>query len=196
MGTCEHFNIPVKSIDILTGNLAAVTSSVGGFCCASKPIVYHQRLNSTGYVYSASLPPILAAVSIAALNILDENPELLSQLHKSIEILYRGLSNIEGVVLNGSPITAVMHLRLAKSTGDRYEDEAILQQIVEEALAGDVLLTRAKYVHEKESFPPPPSIRITASSINTKEQLNDAIAIIKNAVKNALKGTGKLRTGE
>eukprot|EP01118_Nematostelium_gracile_P000496 TRINITY_DN10562_c0_g1_i1.p1 TRINITY_DN10562_c0_g1~~TRINITY_DN10562_c0_g1_i1.p1 ORF type:complete len:356 (+),score=93.82 TRINITY_DN10562_c0_g1_i1:44-1111(+) len=65
-GTCEHYGISPRELDILTGNLASVTSSVGGFSCAAKPYVFHQRLNSSAYVFSASLPPLLAAASIAA----------------------------------------------------------------------------------------------------------------------------------
>ena len=77
-GTCEYFNIPTQKVEMVTGNLTGITSADGGFCCASTSIVYHQvnsllaathhllqRLNSSGYVYSASLPPLLAAASIA-----------------------------------------------------------------------------------------------------------------------------------
>jgi len=190
-GTCEHYNVAVKDIEFLTGNLAAVTSSVGGFCCGSKAIIYHQRLNSSGYVYSASLPPLLAAASITSLDILDQNPNLLSQLRKNVELMHKGLSTIEGITINGTLQTAVIHLRLAQSTGDRYQDEVILQNIVDEALANDVFLTRAKYVYDKEAFLPEPSIRITVSAANTEKQLNQALSVIKNAVANAIKVPAK-----
>jgi len=182
-GTCEYYNIPMKEIEFLTGNLASVTSSVGGFCCASKPIILHQRLNSSGYVYSASLPPLLAAASIAAFDVIDENPNLLVQLSKNIATLRNYLTDIYGLVIMGSPNAALFHLRLAKSTGDRYSDELILQQIVDEALAGGVLLTRAKYVHAKEAHLPPPSIRVTVSAANTEQHLYRAGTVIKAAAK-------------
>jgi len=181
-GTCELYNVTVKDVEFLTGNLAAITSSVGGFCCANKAIVYHQRLNSSGYVYSASLPPLLAAASLAALDIIDQNPNLLTQLQKNVELFHKGLSTIEGITVSSSPQIAVIHLRLAKPSGDRYQDEVTLQSIVEEALTNDVLLTRAKYVHDKETFLPEASIRVTASSANTEKQINQAISVIKNAV--------------
>jgi len=66
-GTCEFHNVPVSEIDLLTGNLEYICGSVGGFCVGKRNVIYHQRLNSTGYVYSASLPPLLAAHSMTAL---------------------------------------------------------------------------------------------------------------------------------
>ncbi|XLR48083.1 hypothetical protein S83_032743, partial [Arachis hypogaea] len=42
------------------------------------------RLSSSGYVFSASLPPYIASAAITAINILEENPELLSKLKNNI----------------------------------------------------------------------------------------------------------------
>jgi serine palmitoyltransferase len=181
-GTCEHYNVNVRDIEFLTGNLAAITSSVGGFCCGSKAIIYHQRLNSSGYVYSASLPPLLCAASIAAFDIIDQNQSLLTQLQKNVELMYKGLSSLQGVSVTSSPQISVIHLRIAKPSADRYQNELLLQSIVDEALENDVLLTRAKYVHDKEEFLPEPSIRITVSAANTEKQLNQALKVIKGAV--------------
>jgi len=188
-GVCEHFNVKTKDVEFLTGNLAAITSSVGGFCCANKAIIYHQRLNSSGYVYSASLPPLLAAASIQAFDLIDEDPSIITQMRKNAEFMYKSLSNVDGLtVTTSSPLIPLIHLRLSKPTGDRYQDELLLQKIVDEALANDVMLTRAKYVHEKEAFIPDPSIRVTVSSANTEKQLTTAVSVIKNAVAKVLKG--------
>jgi len=81
-GTCEYHNINTREIDMLCGNLEHMVGSVGGFCASGKNIVYHCRLNSTGYVYSASLPPLLAAHSLSALDIIDANPEILNNFKK------------------------------------------------------------------------------------------------------------------
>jgi len=186
-GTCEYFAISPRDIDILTGNLASITSSVGGFCCASKSTVYHQRLNSAGYVYSASLPPLLAAASIAALDVIDESPNLLRQLEQNITIFHNLLSGLEGLTVTSAANTAVIHLRLTKSSGDRYVDEFVLQNIVDQALQAGVFFTRAKYVHSKEAFAPPPSIRAMVSAVNTKNELTEAATIIKSVTSKVMK---------
>jgi len=49
-----------------------------------------QRLSSSGYVFSASLPPYLASAAIAAIDILEENPNLLKKLKSNISLLRKG----------------------------------------------------------------------------------------------------------
>ena len=50
-----------------------------------------QRLSSSGYVFSASLPPYLASAAITAIDILQENPDLITKLKKNISMLCKGL---------------------------------------------------------------------------------------------------------
>lgn len=70
--------------------------SVGGFCVGSSFVVQHQVLSGQGYCFSASLPPLLAASAIEALNIIEG-----SQQGKKIgnSILYVVLLN-EVVIFN------------------------------------------------------------------------------------------------
>jgi len=179
-GTCEYYGVDPNAIHMLCGALSKSTSSVGGFCCGSKAIIYHQRLNSAGYVYSASLPPMLAAASQTALDIIDGHPELPANLAKNSELAYKGLASISGMEVTSIPQIPVLHFRLAKPYAERLTTEKVLQNIVDEALANGVLLTRAKYSRD-EKFMPPPSIRICVSCIHTPEQLNNAVDVIKKA---------------
>ena len=48
--------------------------SVGGFCVGDRDTVEHQRLSGSGYCFSASLPPYLAAAGIAMLHRLRGEP--------------------------------------------------------------------------------------------------------------------------
>lgn len=50
-----------------------------------------QRLSSSGYVFSASLPPYLASAAITAIDVLEENPDLIIKLKKNIALLWKGL---------------------------------------------------------------------------------------------------------
>lgn len=46
--------------------------------------IREQRLSGAGYCFSASLPPYLASGSIAAIEIIEENPDLLVNLRRNI----------------------------------------------------------------------------------------------------------------
>jgi len=187
-GVCEHFNVNVRDVEFITGSLEPITSSVGGFCCGESSIIYHQRLNSNGYVYSCSLPPLLASASITAFDIIDEQPQLLTQLRKNTDTAYKGLSKLTAVNITSQPASPVIHLRLANPPKDRLAEETILQNIVDEALAGGVFLTRARYVYSNETFLPSASIRVAVSAAFTEQQLQAAIAAIKTAVDKVMTG--------
>jgi 7-keto-8-aminopelargonate synthetase-like enzyme len=47
-------------------------------------------LSSSGYVFSASLPPYLASAAITAIDVLEENPVLLKKLKENIALLWKG----------------------------------------------------------------------------------------------------------
>ena len=47
-----------------------------------------QHLRSSGYVFSASLPPYLASAAVSAINYLEENPSVLANPRNNIA--YKG----------------------------------------------------------------------------------------------------------
>ena len=55
-------------------------ASAGGFCAGKAYVIDHQRLSGLGYCFSASVPPMLAAAAIEALNIMDSSPDMFKQL--------------------------------------------------------------------------------------------------------------------
>lgn len=56
-------------------------------------LYFWQRLSSSGYVFSASLPPYLASAAITAIDVLDETPDLITKLRKNIATLHQGFSH-------------------------------------------------------------------------------------------------------
>ena len=59
---------------MICANLENSVASVGGFSCGSQYVVSHQELSGQGYVFSASLPPLVSQASIEALNIMEAEP--------------------------------------------------------------------------------------------------------------------------
>lgn len=189
-GTCEYFGVDPKEIDMLTGNLSSTVSSVGGFCCGSKSVIYHQRLNSSGYVYSASLPPLLTCAASASFKAIDKSPQMLSQFREKFNFVFQELKNIPDIVLTNAAEGSIIHFRLKDAPIDRLQNEVILQKIVDSALADGVLLTRAKYV-DSELYMPAPSIRVCVCAKISNEQLKAACGTIKKAVSAALTSKAK-----
>eukprot|EP01116_Phalansterium_solitarium_P020533 TRINITY_DN6097_c0_g1_i1.p1 TRINITY_DN6097_c0_g1~~TRINITY_DN6097_c0_g1_i1.p1 ORF type:complete len:526 (-),score=203.93 TRINITY_DN6097_c0_g1_i1:203-1780(-) len=185
-GVTEHFNVPVRSVEIITGDLASTVGSVGGFCLGSTAIIYHQRLNGPGYVYSASLPALLTRAATTGFDMLDEQPQLVDRLRNNTAALHKGLSAIDGMRVVSWAQSPVVLLTLDESTGTRLGDETLLQAIVDKALESKVLLTRAKFVAVQEKFLAPPAIRIFSSAVFTDEHIRTALKVIKAAADEVL----------
>jgi serine palmitoyltransferase len=67
-GACEAAGLkPGSDVEVVCGTLGAALASVGGFCVGYHEVVDPQRLSGSGYCFSASLPPYLAAAAAAAL---------------------------------------------------------------------------------------------------------------------------------
>jgi serine palmitoyltransferase len=155
--------------------------STGGFCCGSKQITSHQRLNSSGYVFSASLPPYLAASSIASLEMIDNEPHRLEQLRNNANLFRRVLGQFEnGLEVCGDEDSPITHIRYPlNSDHDRFAVEIILERFIDEVREKhSVALTRAKYLVNEEKVPDP-SVVVMVSSAHSEEDITRAATTIK-----------------
>jgi 8-amino-7-oxononanoate synthase len=71
LGVAEHDgNVPLDM-----GTLSKALGSYGGYVCASEPVIALLHSRARSFVYSTGLPPASAAAALAALDILDAEPE-------------------------------------------------------------------------------------------------------------------------
>ena len=84
-GVTEQFGLRGK-IEILTGTLGkAFGGSVGGFTTGKKEIVDLLRQRSRPYLFSNSIPPMIAAAGLKTFEILTRSNELQDRLHANTE---------------------------------------------------------------------------------------------------------------
>src|SRR3989344_578473 len=84
-GTPEHFGLHGK-IDILSGTFGkALGGAVGGYIAGKAEIIELLRQKSRTYLFSNSVPPSVVIASIKALDLLKEQPELLSKVKGNSE---------------------------------------------------------------------------------------------------------------
>jgi glycine C-acetyltransferase len=161
-GTPEHCGV-AKRVDILTGTLGkALGGGSGGYVAARREVIEWLRQRSRPYLFSNSIPPVVAAASVAVLELLERTPQLRTQLFENTRFFRAGLSAAGFDLKPGEhPIIPVM-------LGDA-------------ALAGrmaDALLKRGVYVIGF-SYPVVPKgqarIRTQMSAALTREQLTRAL---------------------
>ena len=84
-GVTEQFNCRGK-VDILTGTLGkAFGGAVGGFTTGRKEIIDMLRQRSRPYLFSNSIPPMVAAAAIEMFSMISENNDLQDKLHANTE---------------------------------------------------------------------------------------------------------------
>ncbi|KAJ3280427.1 serine palmitoyltransferase component [Borealophlyctis nickersoniae] len=190
-GVADHFGLPPTSIDIMVGSMSNALSSAGGFCAGTTEIVDHQRLSGAAYTFSASLPAMLAVAASEAINILEKTPDLLHRLRQNATVMRATLAknlHPDAVIHPAGGDTPIIHIRLRhRSEAGREDEEKVLQDIVDEAARGGVLVARAKYVVDQERNPPPPSIRVLATAAHTKKEAEKAAGVVRDAVRKVLK---------
>ena len=82
-GVTERYNLRGQ-IEIITGTLGkAFGGAIGGFTTGKKEIIDLLRQRSRPYLFSNSIPPMVAAAGIRMFEMMDETNELQEKLHKN-----------------------------------------------------------------------------------------------------------------
>ena len=91
-GTPEHCGVGER-VDILTGTLGkALGGGSGGYIAARRPVVDWLRQRSRPYLFSNSIPPVVAAASLAVLELLERSGELRARLFENTRFFRDGLA--------------------------------------------------------------------------------------------------------
>jgi glycine C-acetyltransferase len=97
-------------VDLLTGTLGkALGGASGGYVSGRREVIDLLRQRSRPYLFSNTLPPAIAAASIASLDLIDRSPELRERLHRNTRFFRDGLERAGLAIKPGShPIVPVM----------------------------------------------------------------------------------------
>jgi glycine C-acetyltransferase len=160
-GTAEHYGL--SNIDIITGTLGkALGGASGGYVSGKAEIIDWLRNKSRPYLFSNSLAPMIARASIEALNILQQQPELLTKLQQNAQY-FRDKMSALGFKLAGKD-----HAIIPVMIGD----ELLTAKFAEQMLNLGILVVGF-------SYPVVPKgqarIRTQMSAAHSIEQLDKAI---------------------
>ena len=108
-GTPEHREV-MGRIDILTGTLGkALGGAAGGYTAARKEIVAWLRQRSRPYLFSNSIPPVIAATTLRVLDLVESSDELRANLRRNTAHFRRRMTDAGFTIVPGEhPIAPVM----------------------------------------------------------------------------------------
>jgi 7-keto-8-aminopelargonate synthetase-like enzyme len=163
-GTADHFDM-TNDVEIIVGTFSKSLASVGGFVAASEPVIHFLKHNSRPLIFSASPPPASVAAVIAAIKIIQEEPERRELLWRNTHFLRKGLQDLGlDTGTSETPIIPVV-------VGDAMNAFQICRLMQDEGVFINPVVPPA--VQPGQSL-----IRFSVMSTHTIEQLSFALDII------------------
>ena len=129
-GTVDHFGLHGR-VDIQVGTLSKAIGVLGGYVAGSRTLIDHLRHRARPFLFSTSHPPAVAAACIAALEVLESEPQWMKQLWQNTAFFQKGLQSLGfDTGASESPITPVIvgDAALAMRFSDRLFEEGVFAQ--------------------------------------------------------------------
>lgn len=162
-GVTEQYNV-MGEVDVITGTLGkAFGGAIGGFTTGRKEIIDMLRQRSRPYLFSNSIPPLVAASGVEAFNLLQESNQLQDKLHENVAYFVTRMKEADfDIKPTQSAICAVM-----------LYDAKLSQEFAAELLEEGIYVTGFYYpvVPKGEA-----RIRVQLSAGHEREHLDKAIA--------------------
>ncbi len=167
-GTADHFGLTDK-VDIIMGTFSKSLASIGGFIASGSKVVDYLKHHSRPLIFSASIPPAAAAAAMAALEIIQSEPERLEALWNNTSFMVKCLQEI-GFEMNVSetpiiPIYIRDNALTFRFTQLLFEEGIFVNPVVSPAVKSDSSL-----------------IRMSIMATHTHHQLEEAIHKIEKVV--------------
>ena len=129
-GTIDHFGMHGR-VDIQVGTLSKAIGALGGYVAGTRNLIEFLYHRARPFLFSTSHPPAVAAACIAALDVLEQEPELIERLWDNTRFFKAGLATLGfNTGLSESPITPVIagESALAMKLSDRLFEEGVFAQ--------------------------------------------------------------------
>jgi len=148
-GTAAHFGM-TDEVDLIMSTFSKSFASIGGFVAGDYDVIDYIKHTARSLIFSASIPPANTATALAALEIMEEQPELVEQLTKNGEFMRKGLS--ESGFDIGASCTPIIPIIIGddaltfKMWADLMENGVFVNPVISPATAPGRQLLRTSYM--------------------------------------------------
>ncbi len=148
-GTAAHFGLS-DQVDLIMGTFSKSFASIGGFIAGSADVIHYIQHHARSLIFSAALPaPNLAAV-LAALDIIENEPEHVQQVWKNAEYMRKGLIELGYDTFNSQtpiiPVKIGEQFRTGLTWMALIEEGVYTNPVVPPATPPNQALLRTSYI--------------------------------------------------
>ena len=151
-GVVSHFNLTHKDVHVEMGTFSKAYGTIGGHISGSENLVKFAYNKSRTWLLSSSHPPAVAAATIAAIDVLENEPQHVEKLWKNTVYFKKAVQDLGFNTGNSqTPIIPIIvgESPKAKALADRlYEDRVYVVPIVFPMVARDLARIRVQ-MHAK-----------------------------------------------
>ncbi|HLB25171.1 MAG TPA: pyridoxal phosphate-dependent aminotransferase family protein [Nitrospirota bacterium] len=156
-GTAEHFGLE-DEVDIIMGTYSKSLASIGGFVVSTNEVINFIKHMARPLIFSASPPPASVASVLAALDIIEQEPERRERLWENTRKMQKGFKEMGyDIGVSETPVVPVVvgEDMTAFIMTKRLEDEGIfVNPVVSPGTPPGRALIRTSYMatHEDEQL--------------------------------------------
>ncbi|MCJ7509183.1 MAG: aminotransferase class I/II-fold pyridoxal phosphate-dependent enzyme [candidate division Zixibacteria bacterium] len=168
-GTGEYFGLEDK-IDIVMGTFSKSFASLGGFIVADEPVIHYVKHTSRALIFSASMPPASVAATLAALDIIETEPQRREKLWQIARKMHDGFKRLGFNI--GETKTPIIPVYI----GEDLQTFKVWKALLEEGVFTNPIISPAV---------PPGSalLRTSYTATHTDEQLDKVLEIFQKVGK-------------
>jgi glycine C-acetyltransferase len=129
-GTVDHFNCHGR-VDVQVGTLSKAIGALGGYVAGTKDLIEFLYHRARPFLFSTSHPPAVTAACMAALDVLENEPEWMERLWDNTRFFKAGLTGLGfNTGRSESPITPVIvgEAKLAAEMSDKLFQAGVFAQ--------------------------------------------------------------------
>lgn len=160
-GVCHHFGL-ADDVDLIMGTFSKSFASLGGFIATDKEITNFLRHHSRSYIFTASITPASTAAALAALEIMEKEPDRQNHLWELTHYALDGFKQLGFEIGNTSTPIIPLYIRdnmlTFQITSELFEEGIFVNPVVSPAVAPQDTL-----------------IRFSLMATHTREQVTEAL---------------------
>ena len=148
-GTAAHFGL-TDDVDLIMGTFSKSLASVGGFIAGEEDVIHYIKHFARSFIFSASISPPNAAAAMAALHVMDEEPERIQRVNDIGEKMRKGYKELGFDI--GESITPIIpiligdDMRTAVAWKMLFDNGVYVNAVVEPGVPPGRQLLRTSYM--------------------------------------------------
>lgn len=168
-GTADHFGLTDK-VDLIMGTFSKSLASIGGFIAADMDTINYLKHNARSLIFSASIAPANAASVIAAIDLIQAEPQRIQQLWDNTHYAMKTLK--EAGFDTGHSVTPIIPILIR----DDFKTFQLTKLALDNGIFVNPVVSPA--VPSTSSL-----IRYSLMATHTKEQIDRSVEVLHKIAK-------------